>query len=176
MCVCYNQRRASSKKHARPSKRTTRTSVPLKAPTHANRNVPTEDAVQPQQATKRCAKEATNKPQTDYHPLCKLQYTPKAAPQVAGDTANTMKQVNQLQETTATKATEPGKTNACPNPESAAHAQCAGTINNRHACACACMCVCACTSVSVCLCTLFCPLWTRCDEGMQLVTDELLLL
>jgi hypothetical protein len=130
MCVCYNQRRASSKKHARPSKRTTRKTVPLKPPTQANRKHPTEDTVQPQQATERCAKEATNKPQTDYHPQCKLQHTPETPPQVAGDTANTMKQVNQLQETTATKA-EPGKANACPNPESAAHAQCAGTNNNR---------------------------------------------
>jgi hypothetical protein len=42
-----------------------------------------------------------------------------------------MKQVNQLHETTATKATEPGKTNACPNPSSAAHPQCTGTTNNR---------------------------------------------
>jgi hypothetical protein len=43
-----------------------------------------------------------------------------------------MKQVNQLQETTAT---DPGKTNACPNPRSAAHAQCAGTKNNRQSAA-----------------------------------------
>jgi hypothetical protein len=63
VCVCYNQRRASSKKHARPSKRTTRNSVPLKPPTHANSNFPTKESVQRQQATDRCAKEATNKPE-----------------------------------------------------------------------------------------------------------------
>jgi hypothetical protein len=105
--------------------------VPLKPPTNANRNFPTKESVQPQQATERCAKEATKKQQTDYHPQCKRQHTPETPSQVAGDTANTMKQVNQPHETTATKAREPGKTNACPNPKSAAHPQCAGTTNNR---------------------------------------------
>jgi excinuclease UvrABC helicase subunit UvrB len=38
-------------------------------------------------------------------PQCKLQHTPETPAQGAGDNANTTKQVNQLQKTTATKAT-----------------------------------------------------------------------
>jgi hypothetical protein len=45
-CVCYNQRRARSKKHARPSKRTTSKAVPTKPQTHANRKFRTENAAQ----------------------------------------------------------------------------------------------------------------------------------
>jgi hypothetical protein len=123
VCVSYNQRRAGSKKHARPSKPTTSKVEPSKPPTLASSNIQQETLFNCNEQQKaEPSKPPTSLKQSNTHSA--NSNTPDSPAQVSGEAANTLKQVNQRQEPTATKATEPGKTNACANPESAAHPVC----------------------------------------------------
>jgi hypothetical protein len=67
VCLCVLQPEKGKQQEARNAEQTNHQK---NSATQANRKLPTEDAVHPQQAKERCAKEATNKPQTACVPVC----------------------------------------------------------------------------------------------------------